>query len=112
MEFINVEKKYRLEALENCSQRDFEALNNCFSSAELNSYVHQADNSFVDCSYGKTIKYMREKMFSIVGVCYTPPTYKATSDAAIVVENNKTFERFWLHVSANIISWWKEQCEE
>lgn len=109
MEFVNPYKRYRDDVINYCSTRDKEALTKEYSSSQLAAYVHTTDNYFIDTSYGRTCKQLREQHYGILGISLEAPWPHNGSYCAIVFTDDE--DVLWCHINEIILNWWKEQVQ-
>ena len=107
MEFINPYKRYAEDVKQFCHPEDIAALGRSFSSSELAGYVHTADNGFIDTSFGRTCKQLRDNHFEFLGLSTEAPWSHNGYYCAAVFRDNE--DVLWCHVNEIIINWWKEQ---
>ena len=105
---IDYEKEYEHNFKAYVKEIHLLALDNYLTSTEINTYEHEMDNSFIDCSFGATINNIERSGYNFIGIGEAPYPHHDWH-YAIVLENKKTFEKYWCHIPAYLIEDWNEE---
>ena len=93
MEFIDYEKEYRKNFQRFVTPEILTILEEDLTSTEIANYEHEMNNSFIDCSFGKTIDNIQFSGYNFIGIGKAPYPHHDWH-WAVVIEDNKTFEKF------------------
>ena len=86
MEFINYEREYKKTFDLYVNDLDKRALGVVYSSAAIDAYQHDTDNSFVSTSYGMTVHQLRTRGCQILGTAKAPWIHRG-DDIAVIYED-------------------------
>ena len=108
MEFIDYEKLYEQNFKQFVKSHHLAALEENLTSTEISVYKHEMNNSFIDCSFGKTIDNIEFSGYNFIGIGKAPYPHHDWH-WAVAIEDNKTFEKFWCHLPDYLAEDWREE---
>ena len=108
MEFIDYEKLYKQNFKQFVKPHHLVALEEDLTSTEISVYEHEMNNSFIDCSFGKTIDNIEFSGYNFIGIGKAPYPHHDWY-WAIVIEDKKTFDKFWCHLPDYLAQDWREE---
>ena len=108
MEFTDYEKVHKENFKRFVTDKDIAALEDEITSTEISTYEHEMNNSFMDLSFGKTLDNIRFSGYNFIGIGKAPYPHHDWH-WALVIEDNKTFEKFWFHLPNYLVEDWREE---